>query len=783
MIDHPAVITNNSERNGRESIFDGVGFYVLPVYGGEEIHHNELGSLLKSQGGTLCPIPSDDSVNTIILPINHPNPRHGYTLPLNPDCRWEDPSTLDHNNLWSAELLVRYFEETVRDGEVCERRKVVVSSEWVYACLSERRYLGEEGNWGGWRIKGSYDIWSKPDIGGIRVESIPFQYDYKTSYHHQQSVQPCQHRQSQFAQDMQVQEYNKLNIHPSQSRSVTLPLSLPSSVQHSLTESTGLRSPRTAYQNLPAHERVNGISASERPGRHHQYTLPLHQRLSPYPTSQQQNGQRHQQHNALVMNTLVTPHNQQVPPRDVPSLQNMSSSHQQPLNHESHSMSWKYQNISSGSQPVNNLRPTGERIPSTHALPSPLPTQINHLPPSYIQRTMLSFLKAPPPHRLISPHSQNGVNNICDTPSPPSPGQTIRFAHPTTREPQSSVRNTNSPIRSNASVDQSQSFAAPLRSATEATSHFATAPNQSQQASIHQSLIIPQPLLSNAEGKSWSSCKPLERSDKIQGPMFLDTSGHPLKLCIYSDVDKPLRDFIQKKGGQICNRKDASIIVLHRNKQDSQPFRPKSQREFNRNITSFERGQMIVIDQWLRDCMEQSRLTDTRLYRVWFKRTEDTGITKSQSPKPVQPTQQVGAIGRSDESNPVVQPSTAGKDIAITGGIPYNQLQRSVSSGTELPQQTVTPTASGMPNPATTGAPVSDKIDTTKSVNPTKLQGDSTLVDELLLSLTEPEENDRSSSQAEIHPVEEEGEEEVVKFTEEDLTSLKKFLEEKCGQS
>ncbi|WWC95072.1 hypothetical protein V866_001924 [Kwoniella sp. B9012] len=142
--------------SGSSELFDGIGFYVHPI-AKENILNSPIGKEVMNHHGIIYPFPSLDQVKIIIIP---PIPSPVNLIPLDPNFVWLDPDTLDEFRGWTPELLVRYFEDTIRNGDVIEGRKVVVGYGWVEKSLRAGRMLEREDNWAGWRVRGSYDIWN-----------------------------------------------------------------------------------------------------------------------------------------------------------------------------------------------------------------------------------------------------------------------------------------------------------------------------------------------------------------------------------------------------------------------------------------------------------------------------------------------------------------------------------------------------------------------------------------------------------------------------------------------
>ncbi|OCF44554.1 hypothetical protein I317_01627 [Kwoniella heveanensis CBS 569] len=159
------------------SIFRGLCFYVYQGQhegaGGDDRVEILIKSI-HSHGGNLSRSPSPDHVNIIIIPkiptylyqrtvqSSSSTSTLGETLgrfaALSNDFAWGDPDAYDAKGKWTPELLIRYFEETVREGRAMKRRKVVVTREWVGACFRAGRVLRDGDDWGGFRIRGTYDI-------------------------------------------------------------------------------------------------------------------------------------------------------------------------------------------------------------------------------------------------------------------------------------------------------------------------------------------------------------------------------------------------------------------------------------------------------------------------------------------------------------------------------------------------------------------------------------------------------------------------------------------------
>ncbi|WVQ94983.1 hypothetical protein IAU59_002075 [Kwoniella sp. CBS 9459] len=187
----------DSPSNG--GLFRGLGFHVhedksngiAPDEAAEFVRKS-----IQRNGGSISPIPSLDMVSIIIIPkittytiqprpsppssssytsrplgagtsgdaygmpapAPAPAPALVHYAPLSNEFAWGDPAFYDAKQTWTPDLLIRYFEETVRDGQVIQRRKVVVKRDWIGACFRAGRVLGDADDWGGLRIRGTYDL-------------------------------------------------------------------------------------------------------------------------------------------------------------------------------------------------------------------------------------------------------------------------------------------------------------------------------------------------------------------------------------------------------------------------------------------------------------------------------------------------------------------------------------------------------------------------------------------------------------------------------------------------
>ncbi|OCF77502.1 hypothetical protein I204_01490 [Kwoniella mangroviensis CBS 8886] len=144
--------------SGQSNLFDGLGFYVHPIVE-EHIINSPIGKAITSRQSIIYPLPSLDQVQIIVIPLMpFSGPMSKGLIPLDPNFVWLDPDTLNDTRSWTPELLVRYFEDTIRKGEVIEGRKVVVGYGWVEKCLKAGRVLGSEDDWDGWRVRPAFHV-------------------------------------------------------------------------------------------------------------------------------------------------------------------------------------------------------------------------------------------------------------------------------------------------------------------------------------------------------------------------------------------------------------------------------------------------------------------------------------------------------------------------------------------------------------------------------------------------------------------------------------------------
>nr|XP_019001236.1 uncharacterized protein I203_05941 [Kwoniella mangroviensis CBS 8507]OCF64697.1 hypothetical protein I203_05941 [Kwoniella mangroviensis CBS 8507] len=144
--------------SGQSNLFDGLGFYVHPIVE-EHIINSPIGKAITSRQSIIYPLPSLDQVQIIVIPLMpFSGPMSKGLKPLDPNFVWLDPDTLNDTRSWTPELLVRYFEDTIRKGEVIEGRKVVVGYGWVEKCLKAGRVLGSEDDWDGWRVRPAFHV-------------------------------------------------------------------------------------------------------------------------------------------------------------------------------------------------------------------------------------------------------------------------------------------------------------------------------------------------------------------------------------------------------------------------------------------------------------------------------------------------------------------------------------------------------------------------------------------------------------------------------------------------
>ncbi|WWC72300.1 uncharacterized protein I206_106262 [Kwoniella pini CBS 10737] len=140
------------------SLFDGLGFYFLGS--GSDSITIKINEIILSNGGSIYNKPSHPNVNLILISSNQNFlPIKNFYMPLDPNSVWIDPNTIDERDEWTFELLIRYFEDTIRNGELCQGEKVVLDARWIEDCQKAEMLLGENFDWGGYRIRGSYDSW------------------------------------------------------------------------------------------------------------------------------------------------------------------------------------------------------------------------------------------------------------------------------------------------------------------------------------------------------------------------------------------------------------------------------------------------------------------------------------------------------------------------------------------------------------------------------------------------------------------------------------------------
>ncbi|WVF67387.1 hypothetical protein IAT40_002143 [Kwoniella sp. CBS 6097] len=212
---YPGTVFSAMQQQHNGLLFRRLNFYLHEPKckdGAPDAFAEILRATVQVSGGRIYPIPSLDHVSIIIIPTiptysyqpdspacpsststsnSDSTTRHApiHYAPLSNHFAWGDPDTYDSKGTWTPELLIRYFEETIRTGQVVKRRKVVVTREWVGACFRAGRVLGDGDDWGGYRIRGTYDL-SPPKQTPLPMDPLIYSGEGQQAFMAQQPNPP-----------------------------------------------------------------------------------------------------------------------------------------------------------------------------------------------------------------------------------------------------------------------------------------------------------------------------------------------------------------------------------------------------------------------------------------------------------------------------------------------------------------------------------------------------------------------------------------------------------------
>ncbi|WVW86477.1 hypothetical protein I302_108525 [Kwoniella bestiolae CBS 10118] len=627
-------------------LFDGIGFYFSPVQG-EDILSSDIGRMIMPNEGIIYPIPSLDQVTIILIPMSLPYISDGM-IPLDPDFTWEDPDTLDAKREWTPELLVRYFEDTVREGVRSEGRKVVLGHGWVKSCLRSGRMLGKGDDWGGWRIIGSYDLFDT-------FSQLTNQSDHLS----QAGTQSYPITLAQPVQPYLINHASTSNLFTSNPPAHSMPHSI-SATPHQLLS-------HSVLGHGTIHKNSEGTPLSTRGGT---ACRPQQPRTIRSNTDYQRLPPRH----AVRTPPPPRPRFPGWQPSDTGSLRSIDTGNHQP--HQSYSLFFKRaQNLSRTPVSIataNNASTSAQISTPSHASPGhhqPQSSRFHPYCPSILQngdqqgqpqlvsprdraeQSMESPRSAPaPPQKMaitkawsIVPSERSHPTYIPPSPISPAPPHGQGKYPDISNGPRSNGLRIVSP-----SPTILTSLSQPLWWDM-GTSRTIGVPSGAKETRNESTVVGKTPITPLFEAKSGAVAETPVK------PLFIDTSGSPLKIFVESNVHPRYE-------------REVRVCLIHL-------IYGKTVRRAAENGAIWRHsrtGGIAVTLQWLEDCLEKGELVNTARYRVrvvdyakdlsaerpeWGERAVD--VVGTLSAKQVVKSSQSSSISHITLSDPSKSPETS----------------------------------------------------------------------------------------------------------------------------
>ncbi|WWC92008.1 uncharacterized protein L201_006962 [Kwoniella dendrophila CBS 6074] len=616
-------------------LFQDIGFYVhhSSDSSGEPSHKSFLDVIIESYGGSIYPIPSKLEVQIILIDLPESQPRcQNYLIPLDNNSIWMDPEKLDQEEGWTPELLIRYFEDTIRDSVRIKGRKVVLGYEWIKTCLKVQKVLGQEDDWGGWRVRGTYD-----PLFPQHQDVIPTHQSYNIDHNAPSFPQFTPNTDDIEVVVVDDGPSNHSHQSPLPSESI-----IPPHPYDHLPPSSSV--PLQPHPMMPVIHPVDHHAKPNNAPPPHIYSASPDSSSSfvvnQYPSIPYVN----QHHDIRILNQ----HNQYSPsvyPHNAQSIQSYRHSQLGDIQY----------------------------IPPSPVSPQPCYNGAS-VPPSSLSRSHIdSNLIVNLPKRPISALSSKSVPSQKSKSTGTSYWSAKRSQAPSRKRP-SSAKPSN--IRSRAS-----SLNLPNHQLRKEYEHRAAIDRQ------HQSMM------EMHEVTDSFTSSPTSISHHIQIPnqaekgtskrsIFINLVGIPLMIFIASDIHPTWRTAVQDAGGQIVNRAHARISVLNRASNDPDPLIPKnySENEFIRS--NLENNNVTVTIAWLRDCLRDSKLFDIKPYQIRFHEVWNVPHQASQQQDKNSQNSEITKIKKIVLKPPPVIPASAPDQITTRKPSNINS-DESLTNGTE----------------------------------------------------------------------------------------------------
>ncbi|WWD03843.1 hypothetical protein V865_001899 [Kwoniella europaea PYCC6329] len=660
--------------SGSSELFDGIGFYVHPM-AKENILNSPIGKEIMDHHGIIYPIPSLDQVQIIIIPFITSAVN---VIPLDPNFVWLDPDTLDQIRGWTPELLVRYFEDTIRNGEVIQGRKVVVGYGWVEKSLRAGRVMEMGDDWGGRRVRGSYDIWNDsttsshyhhsqivPNPSDPSIRTIPLSYNISQPYSdynftNDSVISSVPHRPPPTSND------SNGNLHAS--KLVIFPQSLPSSHSHPVHYPSAYIHPGSeASSNRP--NRFDGHTSYHPIQFSHLSNTTFENVPHPEPYLQQRcTSESHPSVHRPVL-SRVLPSGAKVPITELiasETTRDYATHHpnvkEYPQSQPRYHPRERYQPypIPSGVSPTHGdsrshqtlltldkpLHPRKRVAKTPIIVPSQKITQAGYVPPTPISPVTWNRTSYPPLSRHLPIQSNNLTsaiqrqNRVKSSTSNAilQPTSMVGLSKPTWWDMSTSrtINIPSTPTKWQMAMNQRGNVkrreanisgtVTSVNTHTQAQRKISEKENEMVKRRKHSldthAVLATQPL--RGEKSSGTTCQAQTRA------IFIDSHGKPMKMYLAPNIHPSYQEKIKTEGGQICSRLHASIAIFYRTATESSPLMPKSIAENEAGWNCGKKGQVTVTLDWLNFVWRKGNCKKKKVVPV----TTDGQVTIHSSNKP-----------------------------------------------------------------------------------------------------------------------------------------------------